>query len=178
MADSVERALRWVAIVIVAICALAIPLALVPSVTVYTDANDCFARAFAWHHSAGSTCQPDFSIAEAKVPGLPVIFAMIGVGLGALAIRRWPRPLVALAWTVPAFVLVIVSLAITLDFEIFSFDNRTYSWSASVLGTMFAFLGATAVGLFIAMPIIEIRRVMQRRRDRPEPLARARVVER
>ena len=170
-------ALRSIALAMMVACLIGVPIAAFPSVDISKDASNCFGEVLAWHHNS-RPCHPRYKYVGSKTPALPVIPALLVVALGAFAMRRWPRPLVAIGWSLAAFSLMVVCAAYTFDFEIFGLGLKTYRWTAIVAGFLHGIVASTAIVTFVAMPIVMIARAIRRRRDRPEPLAPARVVRR
>ena len=136
--------LRTIALAMLAACAIGLPLAAFPSVDIFKDANDCFGRVLSWHHGSGGTCTPHYTYWMSRTSALPVLPALLGIALGATAMRRWPRPVVGMLWSLVAFALVVVCAGYTFDVEIFSLDHKTYRSTGRSLGLLYMAIGLTS----------------------------------
>lgn len=174
--DRAIRALRGVALVTLVLCVLGLPLAFLPSVDIYRDASDCFARAFAAHGSGH--CTTDYVLAETKHPGILVIGCLVGIALLAFGLRRRPSGLAAVIGSLPALALAVIGAACAVDFEIFTFDHKVVRWSAELLALLFGLVGLIAIVVFVTTLGVGIVRAINRRRADPDPVPKARLVQR
>jgi hypothetical protein len=180
--DRLARGLKLIALLVIAMCAIAMVVGLFPGKHVYRDANDCFGEALGRLFSAhggggGSTCAPDYVFVRRELAGgWQLMLALAPVVLGGLAVWRWPRIFVAALWPVIAFVLLVISIAIALDFEIFSLEHTVLLWPSYVVTALVTLVTLILVFLFFAMLVVAVLRVRARRRAERERIPEARVV--
>jgi hypothetical protein len=178
--DWLPRVLRGVALAVIVVCALAMVFGMLPGTAIYRDANDCFGHALGSlfsAHGGGGHCEAHYKLIGTKpAGGFELALALLLVVLGALAVRRWPRPLVAGLWPVGAFVLLVIGAIVTLDFDIFSLEHKVPLWPSYVVSALLGLIALVMMALVVAMPIISIRRALARRRAAREAFPEARVV--
>lgn len=178
--DWLPRVLRVVALAVIVVCGLAMVIGLLPGTKIYRDANDCFGHALGSlfsAHGGGGHCEPHYKLIGTKpAGGFDLVVALIPLVLGGLAVRRWPRPLVAGLWPVGAFVLLVIGAIVTLDFDIFSLERKVPLWPSYVVSGLLGLIALIMLVLIIAMPIISIHRALARRRAAREAFPAARVV--
>jgi len=169
--------LRNIALAMMVACLICVPLAAFPTVDISKDVNNCFGEVLAWHHNS-HPCHPRYKHVESKRPAIPVIPVLVLLAVGAFAMRRSPRPLVAMGWSLAAFGLMLVCAVYTFDFEIFGLGHKSYRPISGVLGVGYFIIGLTSGIMFFAMPVVMITRAIRIRRERREAIPAARVVRR
>jgi len=180
--DTLRQSLRIQALVVIALCGVAMILAWFPGVRVYREANDCFGHAlgqlFSAHGGGGhSTCESRYVLEGTKLAGSwKTMLALAPVVLGGFAMRRWPRPLIAWACTLPTLVLLVIALLLTFDVQIFSLDHEVPMWPTYVIAVIAAIIALIMTELFVAMPIVGFVRWRARKRAERERLPEAKVV--
>jgi hypothetical protein len=151
-----ERRLRRVVHLVLALCAVVVVVAKLPGRHVYADANNCFGSALA---SLGTTehhhdeCTPSYTrlLRTEEAGGWAAIVFAVAVALGAGIVHRKPTRAKAVAWIVWT-ALAGVGAAV-MSFELNFFDHVVTLWPTHVLA--FA-LGMLLVFVLIAVPIIAI----------------------
>ena len=180
--DWLPRVLRRVALAVIVLCGLAMIVGLLPGMKVYKDANDCFGHALGRLFSAhggggGSTCESHYVLIRTeRAGGWELMLALLPVVLGGLAVRRWPRPLIAGLWPLGAFVLLAIGVIVTFDLEIFSLERKVAMWPTVVVSVLLGFVALIMLIVFVAMPIVGVVRFRARRRAAREVIPQARVV--
>lgn len=180
--DWVPRVLRVVALTVCAVCGVAMVIGWFPGMDVYRDTNDCFGRAlgalFSAHGGGGHrTCEPHYVYVGTRLAGGWNLMASLApVVLGGLALWRWPKLWLAWVWPVLMFALLVVSVVLTLDFDIFSLEHKVPLWPSYVVSALMAILALVFVVLVVAVPIIALVRWRARRRAARERVPEARVV--
>lgn len=178
----VPRVLRVVALTVCALCGVAMVVGWLPGIEVYRDANDCFGRAlgalFSAHGGGGrSPCEHHYVYVETRLAGgWGLMAALAPVVLGGLALWRWPKLWIAWVWPVLMFVLLVVSVVLTLDFDIFGTEHKVPLWPSYVVSTMMALIAIVFVVLIVTVPIVALVRLRARRRAARERIPEARVV--
>ena len=178
--DWLPRVLRVVALAVIVVCGLAMVIGLLPGTEIYRDANDCFGHALGSlfsAHGGGGHCEAHYKLIGTRpAGGGELILALTPVVLGGLAVRRWPRPLVAGLWPVGAFVLLVIGVVITFDLDLFSLEHKVPLWPSYVVSALLGLIALVMMVLVVAMPIIGIRRALARRRAAREVMPEARVI--
>jgi hypothetical protein len=112
---------------------------------------------------------------EQRPAGGGWLIAMLApVMVGALAVRRYPRPLVAGLWPLGAFWMLMAG--VTAMFEVELFTPHRELWPAYVVNVLVALIGIVMVVLLVAMPAIVIARASALRRAERDAFPAARVV--
>lgn len=151
-----ERRLRRIAHLVLALCVIVVAVAKLPGRRVYADANDCFANAVAslvtteHHHEH---CTPSYTKLERteQAGGWAAIVFAVAVALGAGILHRRPTRATAIAWVVWTG-LAGVGAAV-MSFQLSLFDHVVSLWPTHVLA--FA-LGMLLVFVLLATPVIVI----------------------
>lgn len=178
--------LRWIAGLVLGLCALAVLVGFIPGIDVFEDKNDCIgralARAFSWHGGGDhSPCERnDVLLRTEAAGGWPLLVSLVPVALGALALRRWPKLWIAALWPLLLIVAAAIFFAFTFELDLFSPIREVPRWPAHLLAVVVVAIAVVLAVVLLVTPIVAIRRiVMARRAEReaqPEPFAQARVV--
>lgn len=180
--DWLGSALRVTALGLIALCAIAMVLGWLPGTEVYRDSNDCFGRAlgalFSAHGGgAHSSCESQYVLVRVeRAGGWALMASLAPVVLGALAVWRWPRPLVAWLLAFGTFAVLAVAIAATFDLDLSLVEHHAALWPSYAVTVIVGVLAVILMVLFVAMPIIGVVRRRARRRAEEERLPVAKVV--
>jgi hypothetical protein len=179
--DWVRSVLRATALGVIILCWLGMAVGMLPGVKIYEDTNDCFGRAlgslFSAHGGRGSTCEPHYVYVRTdKACGFEAVLVFSAVALGALAVRRWPRLLVAWLWPVVSFAAVAITFVLTFELDLFSTEHEVALWPAYVVGALAVLVALILAALVAVVPIVAGLRWRARRRAARDALPEARVV--
>jgi hypothetical protein len=150
------------------LCVVALTFGSVPGVEIYEDTNDCLGRAlgalFDMHHH-GSPCAASYVYRRTEPgAGWPLWAMLVPVALGALAVARWPRPTIALAWVALAAIAAITVLAVTFDLDLFDKTREIALWPAWVMTIATVAVYALLLLVLLAVVIVSIAGAIRRRR--------------
>jgi hypothetical protein len=179
--DWLPPTLRTIALVVIALCGVAVVFGMFPGTKVYKDANDCFGHAlgalFSAHGGGHSTCESHYILVRTEsAGGWQGALALTPIVLGAMVLRRWPRPLIAFLWPMGGFVLLAIGFIVTFKLEIFSLEHKVALWPTYVVSAMLGLIFLIMTALFLGSPIVGIVRWRARRRAARERIPEARVV--
>lgn len=180
--DWLRSALRVTAFGVIALCGIAMVLGWLPGTEVYRDSNDCFGRAlgalFSAHGGgARSSCESHYVLVRVeRAGGWALMAALLPVVLGAIAVQRWPRPLIAWLLAFGTFAVLAIAIAVTFDLDLFSLEHEVALWPSYAVTAILGVLALILLLLFVAMPIIGFVRWRARRRAEAERLPVAKVV--
>ena len=159
--------------IVLGLCAVALILGSVPGVDVQARSSDCLGQAFAGlgdmhYRSRDHECVPTFVHDHTEsAGGFPLWMALGPVVLGALYVRRRPYPGVALACAGIGLVAAAVTVAMTLEIDVFGTKHRVDLWPAQVMSVAIAAIVGALVLALVSMPAVLIARAIRRRAAQP-----------
>lgn len=164
--DPLARALTRSAWLVLGLCAVALILGSVPGVEIHRDTSNCAGRAlgalFTMHHDRSAPCTASYVYDHTSPAGGGALWAALApVVLGALLVRRRPRPALALAWALAGVVAAVVVLIVTFDLDIFGETHEVALWPAQVMGVAVVGIYGVLALILVGLPLVLIARRFQ-----------------
>jgi hypothetical protein len=173
--DWLPYALAVVAWIAIALGMLAFVAGFLPGRDIYADANDCvghaFATAFSWHEGGhhASECTRRFVLVATESAGGWWLAALLApILLGAVAVWRRPRTIVAVAWILLSYAAAVAVFMATFDLDLFAEKHVLLRWPAYVVDTSLLLVYGVMSLALVALPFVHLARALARHRRRKD----------
>lgn len=143
------KLLRGSILGLIALCVVAGVFALIPSVEVYEDRNDCLGQAlgrvFAFEHGPRSACERADQLVRTDTPIDGATAILYLVGLLVPGVLLWFHPLLRYALLWPVWTIVATVVLLTATFELDLMTHTIRLWPAHVFAIAMIAILATLI---------------------------------